>query len=174
MKPTRETIHLSVDKNVQNQLVEYCLTSEKRFAELMQLFFDENLRICHYASNPILSLLKKRPEWLSPYFSKMLAGLAQAKHDSYIRNTLRIWQFHKIPEEHIGEIYERCFEYLNNPKQAVAIRVFSMTILGNIAAHYPELTPELIEMIKLYYPQGSAGYKSRAKKVLAKLNTLLQ
>lgn len=172
MKPSRDTIHLTIDKHVQRQVVDYCVLSEDNFEELMQLFFDEDLRVCHYSSNPILAVLKRKPNWLYPYFSKMMDGLYVAKHDSYIRNTLRIWQFHEIPEEQKGEVYEVCFNYLNDPKQAVAIRVFSMTILGNIAEHYPELILELIELIKLYYPQGSAGYKSRAKKVLAKLNAL--
>ena len=58
---------------------------------------------------------------------------------------------------------EICFKYLESPNEAVAIKAFSLTVLGKLAKKYPEIIPEIKLMIEEQLPHQSAAFKSRAK-----------
>lgn len=45
-----------------------------------------------------------------------------------------------------------------------------MTAIFNLSAKYPEIKPELKLLIEMQLPNGSAGFISRGKKILKKLN----
>jgi hypothetical protein len=56
-----------------------------------------------------------------------------------------------------------------DPKEAIAIRCSSMSILEKICNRIPELQPELRLILEEQLEHGSAGFKSRAKRVLSRL-----
>jgi hypothetical protein len=62
-----------------------------------------------------------------------------------------------------------CFEYIENPKEAVAIKAFSLTILSRLAKKYPEIISEIKLLIKEQAPVQTAAFTSRAKKILKEL-----
>ena len=94
-------------------------------------------------------------------------------HDAVKRNIVRLLQFISIPRSLQGKVADICFNYLNNPKEAIAVRVFSMTVLANLSTENPELKNELIPLIEDQLPFGSAGFRSRGIKVLRKLRKQL-
>ena len=140
-----------------------------RMEELMDCFFDKNLRLCQYASWPAGMIADHSPELIIPYLQKMLNNLDTPHHDAVIRNTFRTLQNLDIPEEIEGLAFEKAFDFLANPQNAIAIRVFAMSVCGNIALKYPELKHELIPVIEEQLPFGSAGFKNRGMKVLKAL-----
>ena len=81
-----------------------------------------------------------------------------------MRNTLRTFQFIKIPEELQSEVYDRCLEYLSNPKYPIAFTAFAMTVCTDIAMQYPELKEEVIAAIDYRMPNGSSGIRARGMK----------
>jgi hypothetical protein len=91
-------------------------------------------------------------------------------HDSIKRNTLRFLQSADIPLKYEGMIMNTCFEYIENPKEAVAIKAFSLTILSRLAKKYPEIIPEIKLLIEDQAPVQTAAFTSRAKKVLKEFN----
>ena len=137
----------------------------------MDLFFSEEMRISQRASWPVGNIGIKYPELFSPYIPSMVQNLENPVHDAVLRNSLRILGAIDVPEDLKGEVYEKCFNFLAEPKNPIAIRVFSMSVLTNIADQFPELKDELIDLIESYYEHGSAGYKSRARKCLKQLRT---
>jgi hypothetical protein len=110
-----------------------------------------------------------KPELIIPYVERMLHNLDAPHHDAVIRNTFRTLQNIDIPEELEGLAFEKAFNFLANPQNAIAIRVFAMSVCGNIAQKYPELKHELIPIIEEQLPYGSAGFKNRGIKVLKSL-----
>lgn len=144
----------------------------ERMEELMNCFFDEDLRVCQYASWPAGMIADNNPNLILPYIEKMLLNLDAPHHDAVIRNTFRTLQNIEIPEELEGLAYDKGLEFLANPQNAIAIRVFAMTVCGNIAMKYPELKHELMPIIEEQLPHGSAGFKNRGSKVLAALRSL--
>jgi hypothetical protein len=78
----------------------------------------------------------------------------------------------ELPEKHHGEIMDMCFAFLESPKESLAVKVFSMSVLGNLAKYYPEIKTELKLIIEDQLPHQSAGFKSRAKKGMKQLSEL--
>jgi hypothetical protein len=96
----------------------------------------------------------------------LLTNLYNAPADPVKRNTLRILQYVSIPKKQHDAAVDLCFQYLENRKEAVAIQVFAMTVLANIVKEYPELKKELILLLEDRIENSSAGFRSRARKIL--------
>ncbi len=144
----------------------------KRIKELMECFFSDNIRICQRSAWTVGYLGKTCPELLDPYLEKMLYNLADAPHDAIIRNTFRTFQQIEFPEKIVGHAFDMSFKYFVCVKNAVAIRVFAMTVCSNISIKYPDLIPELILAIEANMEHGSAGFQSRGRKLLTKLRKI--
>ena len=170
MKPLKDIVHLANDKKVASEIVARCLKNEQDFQELLTIFFDSNNRMNQYASNPLSKIAEVNSDRFIPLLPKLIANLDNPAHKAIVRNTVRLWQFMEIPEEYEGEIYDRCYQYLTDVKEDIAIRVFSMTVMANIAEKYIELQEEVVQLIRMYYEDGSAGFKSRGRKILARFN----
>jgi len=156
-------------KEITLRIISHIKSSPERMEELMDCFFDENLRICQRASWPVGLIVDHKPHLLQPYLEKMLRNLENPKHDAVVRNTFRTLQNMDIPEELEGMAFESALNYLLNPQNAIAIRVFAMTVCGNIALKYPELKDELVPVIREHLPHGSAGFVNRGKKIIKQL-----
>ncbi|MDF1695092.1 MAG: hypothetical protein P1U56_04645 [Saprospiraceae bacterium] len=152
------------------KVVQIIQKNPARMEELMECFFDKDLRTCQRAAWPAGMIADYEPQLIIPYLEKMLLNLEAPQHDAVVRNTFRTLQNMDIPEEVEGLAFEKAFEFLFNPQNAIAIRVFAMSVCGNIALKYPELKHELIPVIEEQIPYGSAGFKNRGAKVLKLLN----
>ena len=141
---------------------------EAKFAELMQLFFSKDIRTCQRAAWIVSHCIERNPWLLMPYLDKLVKNMYNDITDATKRNSVRVLQFVDIPEALWGETIEICFRYLNS-NEAVAIKVFSMTVLYNLSLKVPEITTELKVVIEDQLPFGSAGFKSRARKILSKM-----
>ena len=65
-----------------------------------------------------------------------------------------------------GVVYDICFNYMIDPKEAVAIRAFSMTVCANICKEVPELCEEMLTVIPYLLENGSSGLCNRGNKVM--------
>jgi hypothetical protein len=156
-----------------DQIVDYIGNSPVRFRELVNLFLAGPYRVTQRAAWPMSNCVRTHPELINPHLKKILDYLKKPNiHDAVKRNTVRLLQDIKIPKSLQGKVADVCFGYLRNPKEPIAIRVFSMTVLGNIAKENPALKNEIIPIIEDQLPFGSAGFRSRGTKVLKELKGL--
>ena len=151
-------------RKMAHTVIDIILQDESRIDELMQCFFSDQLRICQHAAWPVGILAEKHPTILLPYLPRMVSNLDEPKHDAVVRNTLRTFQFIEIPEELQSDVYDRCLEYLSNPKYPIAFTAFGMTVCADIAMQYPELREEVIAAIDYRMPHGSSGIRARGAK----------
>jgi hypothetical protein len=77
-------------------------------------------------------------------------------------------QFIEIPPALQGIAAEACFENLSS-EEPVAVKVFAMTVIANLCKDYPELKSELVPLIEDQLPFATAGFRSRARKVLRQI-----
>lgn len=157
-------------RKMADEIVNLVIKDQDLVVELMDCFFDGDLRICQRAAWPVGILAEKRPEIIKPYLNKMLKNLDHPKHDAVVRNTLRTFQFITIPEALQSEVYDRCLEYIHNPKYPIAFSAFSMTVCADIAMLYPELREEVISVIEYRLPNGSSGMVARGRKEIKRLS----
>ena len=150
-----------------NLIKEWIGVDKERFALLIQLFLENEYRVSQRAAMVLGHIHDTHPDLLQPFLTQIIKHLSKPDiHDAVKRNIVRILQNVEIPEEHYGEVADVCFTWLEDPNVAVAIRAFSMTVLWNVCKEVPELMPELKATIEDWIDYGSAGFKSRGKKVL--------
>ena len=129
----------------------------------------DNVHVIQRAAWVFSKCIDIEVELVKPHIGILLDNLNNTPSDAVKRNTLRVLQNVELPEEHWDQAVDKCFAYLEDRKEAVAIQVFAMTILANIVSHYPELKNELKILLEDRMEYGSAGFQSRAKKILKQL-----
>lgn len=156
-------------KALTNKIVAYVGPDPDRFKSLIDTFLAGPHRVTQRAAWPLSYCVMKHPFLINPHYGRVLKMLGKPGiHDAVKRNIVRLLQFVDIPSRQQGKVIDLCFR-LMDPKEPIAVRAFSMTVLGNLARQHPELKQELKFVIEEQLPYGSAGYISRAKKVLHQL-----
>ncbi len=143
----------------------------ERFATFIGLFLHDEYRVVQRAAWVLSVVAEKHYELARPLLPQMIAKMQEpGVHVAVKRNVVRILQFLEIPEELHGDVMNVCFDMLADPKETIAVRAFSMTVLTNLAKHYPDIKHELIAIIEDQLEQGaSAGIIARSKKLLKEL-----
>ena len=149
------------------KICRYVGNDPKRFAELMKYMLGPVYRLSQRAAWPVSYCIQRHPELVKPYFNVLIKQLEREDaHVAVRRNVARLLQFVDIPERYEGRIFDACYNLLADPSEPVAVRVFSMTVAAKIAKNEPELLEEL-RMVAMKYPQAAtAGFRSRARRVL--------
>ncbi|HUS01220.1 MAG TPA: hypothetical protein VMY77_05815 [Chitinophagaceae bacterium] len=165
----REEILKEHSKSQCNKIVQWVGDSQKRFEELFHLFLTDEYRVNQRAAWPVSYCVIAHPVFIKNNFGKLIKNLSKPDlHNSIKRNSIRLLQHVDIPEKYQGEIMEICFGYLTSPKEPVAVKAFSLTVLGNLAKQYPEIIPEIKTIIDKELPHQTVAFRSRAKKLLSR------
>ena len=156
-------------KAIIQKVAGYIGNDQNRFNSLIIIFLQNDAKITPRAAWALSQCVENHPALIQPHFNALLKMLAKPQvHDSVKRNSMRLLQFVDIPKRYQGAVAEAGFR-LMDPKEAIAVRVFSMTVLANIARLQPALKNELSIIIEDQLPYSSAAYQSRAKKILKEL-----
>ena len=163
----RDEILAGHSKRQTKKIVDWVGDDPERFAELMRLFLGDVYRITQRAGWPLSNCVKKYPELIKPYFSKLLKQLERDDVPVAVRrNVVRLLQFIEIPKRYQGKIFDACYTLVADPAQPVAVRCFSMSVAANIAKDQPELMDEL-RLVATEHPQvPTAGLRARMRRVL--------
>src|SRR6266481_1632443 len=155
-----------------NKIVKYIGDDPRKFSDLVDVFLAGPYRVSQRIAWPLSCCIEENTTLIHPHLTKILKYSQQpGVHDSVKRNVVRLLQFIDIPKKHQGAVAEICFKFFNDKKEPIAVRVFSMTVLANLAKAIPELKNELIPIIEDQLPYGSAGFISRGRKVLKELKS---
>jgi hypothetical protein len=163
----REEILKEHSRRQADKIIRWVGDDPQKFEELVKLFLKGEYRVTQRAGWPLSDIAIAYPHLIARHLKKLLLNLDKPNlHNAVLRNTLRLLQFVKIPRPLQGLAAETAFRLLNDKKQPVAIRVFAMSVIGNLCAGHPELKQELKLSIEEQIPYGSPGFKARARMVL--------
>lgn len=149
-----------------------------RLQFLMQIFLndppaqssDNVYRLTQRSAWAVRYIGEKEPAMMASWLPVLLENLQKPNlHDAIKRNTLNVFEPLDFPPEMDEILADLCFRYLGEVSEAIAIRCASMTILEKICRRIPELSDELRLMLEEELQHGSAGLKSRARKILCLL-----
>lgn len=150
-----------------DKIVAWVGTDQKRFDELVALFLKGEYRVTQRAGWPLSNIAIKHPLMIKKHLIQIIRNLEQPDlHNAIKRNTVRILQFIDIPETLQGEVMNYCFQFIEDPKEAVAVKAHSLTILENLSKIYPEILSELKLIIEARWEHETAAFRTRAKKIL--------
>ncbi len=145
----------------------YIGNNKKRFAGLISVYLAGPYRVTQRAAWPISYCVEEHPDLIVPHLKKMIDFLKKPGiHVAVKRNTIRLLQFISIPKKLQGQVAEICFSFLQDKKETVAVKAFSLTVLGNLAKIEPELASELRIIIEDQLPYATAGFRAGARRVM--------
>jgi hypothetical protein len=166
----REEILKEHSKAQCTRIVNWVGSNQQRFDELFNLFLNDEYRVVQRAAWPVSYCVDAHPVLIGRHWKELLHNLKKpGLHDAVKRNSIRLMQDIELPEIYHGEIMDMCFTCLESSKESLAVKVFSMSVLANLANHYPEIKPELKLIIEEQMPMLSAGFKSRGRKILKQI-----
>lgn len=155
------------NKTINNEIVAYIGNSEKRFEQLLDCFFSEEMRLSHRASWALGDVSLKYPTLFDKHHRKLINSLkVKQSHNAIRRNVVRTYQFAEIPEELEAELYDICLNFILDMEEKTAVKAFSLRVCERIIEKYPEMANELIEIIKANISIWSSGLKGRGNKFL--------
>lgn len=113
-------------------------------------------------------------ESVKKYQGRLIENLAKPDlHNGVIRNTLRLYQEHPVPDEYHTFLLDKCYGYIKDPVQAIAVRAFAITVVLRISKPYPELIGELkMVLMHLSQQEEPPGIRSRVKNTLKAIGKL--
>jgi hypothetical protein len=154
-----------------NIVVAWVGNNQARFDELFALFMGNESRLVQMSSWPLSYCVEAYPNLIQKHFDSLLKNIKkQQHHDAVKRHTLRMLQFVEIPKKYQGNVMNMCFYFIQNISEKPSTKVFSLALLETLSNLYPEINDELRLIIETQMPHESAGFRSRGKKMLAKLN----
>jgi hypothetical protein len=159
-------------KKQTDRIVNYIGADKDRFALLMKLFLQGEYRITQRAAWPLSYCIRYHPGLIGPYFTRLLDNLArQDIHVAVIRNTVRLLQDVTIPKRYHGRVMTACFDFVQAQETPIAVKAFSLSILANLSAYYPEILPELKLIIEEQWEHSTPAFRSRARKILKSMGS---
>ncbi len=163
----REEILKEHSKAQCSKIVEWVGNNQKRFDELLQLFLHDDYRVTQRVGWPLSYCVTAQPVFIKKSIGALIGNLEKPGiHDAVKRNTIRLFQHIDIPKKYQGKLMDTCFRYVESPTEAVAIKAFSLTVLGKLAKLYPEILPEIKLLIEEQMPTQTPAFTSRAKHLL--------
>lgn len=150
-----------------NKIVRYVGKDPGRFKSLIDIYLEGPYRVTQRASWSIGKCIETHPPLVGPHLKRLLDFQTKpGVHDAVKRNTMRLLQYIDIPKRNHDQVLSLCFNYLQEKNLAVAIKVFSMSVLTGIIRDKPELQQELRIILEDQFHYSSAAFRSRARKVL--------
>lgn len=149
------------------KITSYIGDDTKRFDQLMGIVLGDDQLLTQRGAWVMSHCTDLCPQLITPYIPQLVDELRKETHIALRRNILRILQNNRIEDEEVvGNLVDICFDILTNNNEEIAVKVFAMTVLFNHIKDIPELTAELKIIIQDQLPYASAGFKSRAKKIM--------
>lgn len=167
---TKKELLKEHSKRQTTKIVNYIGSSPARFKVLVKTFLEGPYRVTQRAAWPLSYCVREHPKLINPHLKSILKMLD--KKDAHVavkRNIMRLLQDIEIPKQYYGLLTDKCFALMDS-KETIAVRVFSMSVLADIAMNEPDLKKELTIVIEDQLPYATAAYVSRAKKVLKRLS----
>lgn len=150
-----------------SRIVEWVGSNQERFDQLFALFLNDEYRVVQRAAWPVSYCVMAHPRFIQRHWKKFVQNLEQPSlHNAVKRNSIRLLQDIDIPEKYRGAVMDICFKFLESPNEAVAVKAFSMKVLGKLAKMYPEIFPELKLIIEAQLPFQTAAFKVRARELM--------
>ncbi len=141
------------------------------FKEVLDMAFTKPYPLDMRSAWTVQHVCAKRSWLFTPYIDEVADKLHTSMTTGVKRSFLKVYadfvDITKITDP--GKLIDLCFIILEDPKETVACKMFSMEILYKSCSIYPELAPELESLLQFNMEETTSGYKNRAKRIISNL-----
>jgi hypothetical protein len=139
--------------------------------EIVALFLGKDKRIAQRAAAIMMTIADMSSDIFAPFLNQFAHHLSQKPTETQKRNIVRILDSVMIPPSLEVDAMNYAFQYLENPKESIAVRAFSMKVLGKLYLKYPEIKEELKALVEMNLEQNpSSVIVNCGNKILKKIN----
>lgn len=165
-KELTENLSLSLVKKIEK----YIGNDQNKFDQLMKFSLTKDSTLSPHASWAAIHTAEKNLKLLNKWVVRIVDFLENDIHPSVKRNLLRLLQDISIPEDKQSHMFDIGLKLMLSVKEPIAVRVFAMTVLVNIAEQHPDLINELETCIYSVMEEGaSPAIRARGKNSLKRL-----
>lgn len=150
-----------------NQVVKLVLHATKRFAELMQCLWSDQVIVRMRAADAAEKVSAVRPELLEPYKTELLGLLGEAEQIELRWHLAQMVSRLPLNAAERRRAAETLQLYLED--RSSIVRTFAVQALSDISKTDPELRPLVREILEQSLRRGTAAMKARARKLLKEL-----
>ena len=169
MKKLKQLLEKEHSKKQKDIITSEILKNNIAISDLIQLVKSNKGIYAQRGAYVITGIQDTDINLLAPYTSDLWKCIHPESHPSIPRAVYRYLSAVETPKELDGEIFEQGTKAFVNKKTTIAVKAHIMKTITNLAIKYPELKDEVIFLINQQIKEGSAGYKSTAKKELKRL-----
>lgn len=83
-----------------------------------------------------------------------------------------IFQYAPLPEEQLGSLTDICIRLIRDPKETIAVRAFSISVLLRVLKRYPELYGEIKDVIEELAERAEPAIQVRAKRAIRSMEKI--
>lgn len=143
---------------------EWVGASRKRFNALATIVAGDDQVLAQKAAWPMSFIAEIHPEWIQEHLPALIAATKKpGVHTAIVRSVFRSLQFVTIPEALHGEVMDSCFRYIADIREKPAVKAFALTVLYNLSKEYPEILPEIKEIVAARIDIETPAFKARAR-----------
>lgn len=176
----RKQIEATLSKQKVVELAAIVNRRDFNIKDLIQLTFDTNQQIGFRAAWILENLLLKDDAPILENLDELILRLPHVFNPSCQRHYVKIWMYltssqinptikTKMETANLEPIVETCFDWLIDPKVAIAVKVFCCEVLFNLRNRYDWIADELAREVEFLMKDGSAAMQSKGKKILKAL-----
>jgi len=147
--------------------------NKQQFSEAIELMLKDKYPISMRAGRIVHFVSEKHPHLVAPYYERMVNLLPTARVDGVKRSIQKIMYEtpYDLTEEMWGKLTDISFNFIEDPKQAIAIRAFAIDFIVKTLNIYPEIKPELIALLESVRIDCSVGLENKCRKLIQKLKS---
>lgn len=170
-----ELLQLGQSRKNIDQIVEMASNDKRVFDELWKIFVSLKEPESRRAAWAIDILNEANCLVIGEeHIIQLIDNLEKCRHDGLKRHSLRIIESHDLIAEKIGVVTSVCFNWLENPTESVAVKMYSLKILSKIAMMEPEIIRELIDLIEIQMDEATPGFRNIGYKTIIELRKSMQ
>ena len=179
----KELSYVNHSRENRAKYAQLVIENQKLIPVLLRILFEVDSKISCRAGWVLEFVTKKNPSIILPYIDVFTSQMGDVHLDSAVRPIAKICEYlieyyidkkikplkQQLKPVHLERIIAVNFDYLiGNHK--IAPKAYAMQSLYWLGFQFKWIHPELKIILEQGYPDGSSGYKARARKILNKLN----
>jgi hypothetical protein len=131
---------------------------------------DDNTQ--YFCSWIISDLSEIKPELLSPFIFEIITKANSSQHLGVKRNLFKAIQFIEKSDSVKEELGIICLICLQNPKETIAVKSYSITILEGLIVDFPEFLDEINFELEKQLPNATPAFANRAHRFKKRVKKL--
>lgn len=144
-------------------------TNPNHYKEILDLVLYETMPMCSRAGRVLNMCTENEPSLFQPHVSTVINEIRKGKEIH--RCIIKIFAETQVVlnRNQEGILMNACFEWLADESKSIATKAYCMDVLVKFAEKEPDIIPEFIALLEELLPEGSAGIRARALKIIRRL-----